>query len=623
MRTLTRHCLIQFHDLTLAALALFFSFLFHHNFAINVDFRSNHAILLTLAATSSYFISGLLTKSSSSIMRFFSLPAAIRLGWSALLAFSLSLSAVLVLGQFTLEILSLLIMQAVFFLVASLISRASYRSAKEKQTAGLSKRRNVLIVGAGQAASILLKDIHSYKAGGLKPVVILDDHPDLQKRYLHGVQIVGRCNEIHAAIEKHKVQLVIIAIPSLKDKKLISLISDACLQQEIDLRILPGLSQLVDGQVSINALRHVAVEDLLGRKPVMLDKDIISDAIKGLCVLVTGGGGSIGSELSRQITYYEPERLVILEHSEYNLYAIERDLRNKFPNIPVIPRLGSITDESFVNQAMELYKPHLVFHAAAYKHVPLLEEQPLVAMGNNIKGTLVMAQAAIRNQVNKFVLISTDKAVNPTNVMGSTKRVAELICQRCTQLGPTHFAIVRFGNVLDSVGSVIPLFRSQIQAGGPVTVTHPEITRYFMMIPEACQLILKAMQIDGNGKIFVLDMGEPIKIDDLAKNMIRLSGKKLGEDIDIEYTGLRSGEKLYEELFHEQENLEKTTADGIFFAQSRQLNAEVVDEHINDLLEALQAKNKEKAIHCLTQLVPEANLNQALHAEPISSQTTH
>ena len=623
MNMFTRHCIIQLHDLCLAALAIFLSFLIHRDFVINVDLHITHTMVLALTSVGSYLVAGLMIKTSSPIMRFFSLPAAIRLAGSTFLAFSLSLAAIILAKLFTLEILSLLMTQAVFFLIASLFSRSTYRYAKERKLSNSSSTTRALIIGAGQAAMILLKDIHSDKQRGLKPVAILDDHPALKKRYLHGVKVVGSCNEIVAALQKYKIDMVIIAIPSLKNKSLISSISNACLDKSVEMRILPGLSNLVDGKISINALRHVAVEDLLGREQVTLDQAVISNAIKGLCILVTGGGGSIGSELSRQIVYYQPERLVIVDHSEYNLYSIERDLKNKFPSIPVIARLGSVSDEGFVNQVMELYKPHLVFHAAAYKHVPLLEGQPLAGMLNNIKGTLVMAQAALRFQVGKFVLISTDKAVNPTNIMGSTKRVAELICQRVTQLGSTQFSIVRFGNVLDSVGSVIPLFRSQIQAGGPITVTHPEITRYFMLIPEACQLILKAMQIDGEGEIFVLDMGQPIKIDDLAKKMIGLSGKKVGEEIEINYTGLRPGEKLYEELFHEQENLIETEMSGIFMTQSRVLDWKRVDEEVDRLLSALKAKNKEAALYHLTQLVPEANLDERAYPEPIDSPTIH
>jgi FlaA1/EpsC-like NDP-sugar epimerase len=606
----------------LAGWALFFSVLVHHDFVIQVNMRSHDAMVFAWISVTSYFISGLMTKSSSSIIRFFSLPAAIRLGWSTFLAFFLSLSAVILAKMFTGEILSLLMTQAIFFLVASLILRAGYRFAKERQlTNEGAKRTHVLIIGAGQAALTLLKEMHSYKKNRLKAKAVLDDDPSLRKRYLHGVKIVGGCDEIDSAIKKYHIELVIIAIPSLKNKKLIASISNACLDAGVELRLLPGLSNLVDGKVSINALRHVEVEDLLGRKPIVLDKHAISDSIQGLCVLVTGGGGSIGSELCRQIANYEPERLIIVEHSEYNLYAIERDLKNRFPHIVVIPRLGSVTDDGFVNSIMELYKPHLIFHAAAYKHVPLLEEQPLVAMNNNIKGTWVMVQAAMACQVSKFVLISTDKAVNPANVMGATKRVAELICQRYTQQTTTRFSIVRFGNVLDSVGSVIPVFRTQIEAGGPVTVTHREITRYFMMIPEACQLILKAMQLEEEGKIFVLDMGEPIKIDDLAKNMIRLSGKKLGEDMDIVYTGLRPGEKLYEELFHEQENLKKTKTEGIFFAQSRNLDWRSVDDSVKGLFEALLKKNKQEAVHYLKKLVPEARLSSDL--DSVENQTMH
>lgn len=611
---------VRGYDLLAALGSLFLAIYLHQDFKLH---NIHNYYELAIIVLSSYFLAGYISRSSRLIMRFFSIPAAIRFLRFAIYAFVLSLVSVLALSLLSRTVLALLVMQSTFFIVAGLFARFSYRYWRESHVNKVDSTKRTLIVGAGQAASILLKDINGHQPAYLKPVALLDDDRNLKDRYLHGVPIVGNCAEIEHILEQYQVELVILAIPSLNNKTLVARINEVCFKKKVKLRRLPSLTDLVDGKVSVNALREVSVEDLLGRKPVTLDKQEIPRSIAGKCVLVTGGGGSIGSELACQIAFYQPSKLIILDHAEYNLYAIEQVLHEKFPALSQVMQLGSVTNEELVSDLMAVHQPELVFHAAAYKHVPLLESQPLAAMLNNIKGTLVVAQAALRFNVKNMVLISTDKAVNPTNVMGATKRVAELICQHCSQRRPTEFSIVRFGNVLNSVGSVIPRFRQQIKVGGPVTVTHPEITRYFMMIPEACQLILKAMQMSGNSQIFVLDMGEPIKIVDLAKNMIQLSGKELGRDIEIEYTGLRPGEKLYEELFHEQENLNQTQTDGVLITQSRELDWKEVSANIQALLLALKEKNEPAALRYLLELVPEARFTQTHCVEQADVQTTH
>jgi FlaA1/EpsC-like NDP-sugar epimerase len=371
------------------------------------------------------------------------------------------------------------------------------------------------------------------------------------------------------------------------------------------MRILPRIQDLVSGQASVTQLRDVRLDDLLGREPVSLDWDAISNGIRGRRVLVTGGGGSIGSELCRQIARLSPARLIVYEQSEFNLYSIENELRAAFPSSPLAVVLGDVCDATAVEAVMQREQPEIVFHAAAYKHVPMLETQARAAVMNNILGTRTVATAAQRVGCGIFVLISTDKAVNPANVMGATKRAAEIVCQGMNGRGATRFVTVRFGNVLGSAGSVIPLFQQQIAAGGPVTVTHPDIERFFMTIPEASQLILQASVIGQGGEIFVLDMGEPVKISYLAEQMIRLSGKKPHEDIRIEFTGLRPGEKLYEELFHEQEPPVETRHPKIRLARSRVIEVGAIGEAI-DMLSAACEVNDDAALRAgLARLVPE------------------
>ena len=554
-------------------------------------------------------IFGHMFKAYSSILRHYSIYAAVNQVTAILLSLlfiSLFFRVANIGGN---ALLSFSIIMALIHCFVAVSSRALYRITKREHDSNTSPVRKVVVIGAGDAASLLLKDMAGHRDGQLEAVAILDDNPLFKKRYLHGVQIFGGSNKIDSCIDEYKPDMVIIAIPSLKNKKMISSVSDVCIKRGVDLRCLPGLSDLADGKVSVNALRRVKIEDLLGRAPIDLDQSDITCELKGRSVMVTGGGGSIGSELCRQICHYSPKNLIVLEVSEYNLYAIELEIKNSFPELEIIPVLGSVADEGLVKFAINKNKPDVIFHAAAYKQVPLLESQRLTAINNNVKGTWVVSGQAVKHCVKKFVLVSTDKAVNPSNIMGCTKRISEIICQLANQKGRTKFSVVRFGNVLDSVGSVIPLFASQIKSGGPVTVTHPDITRYFMMIPEACQLILKAMQIDGSGKIFVLDMGDPIRISDLAEKMIQLSGKKVNEDIAIKYVGLRPGEKLYEELFHDSESLVKTEEEKIFYSESRSIDVDKIQQQLEDILSVVNLGDEEKALAYLEELVPESNLS--------------
>ena len=368
----------------------------------------------------------------------------------------------------------------------------------------------------------------------------------------------------------------------------------------------------VAGRAIFSELRAVSLEDLLGREPVMLDWRAINDGLLDRVVLVSGGGGSIGSELCRQIARLGPKALVILEKNEFNLYNIERELRQRHPTLVLHALLGDVCDAAAVEHVMTCFRPEIVFHAAAYKHVPMLEYQVREAVRNNILGTRVLASAAEANRCEAFVLISTDKAVNPTSIMGTTKRMAEILCQNLDRYCSTRFITVRFGNVLDSAGSVVPLFRAQIESGGPVTVTHPEITRYFMTIPEASQLIMQAAVLGQGGEIFVLDMGEPVRISYLAEQMIRLLGKVPGEDIEIVYTGLRPGEKLFEELFHDQESLAATPHDKILLARHRHVDWSELNRALDALAEACEDYDEVRLRATLSRMVPELDATQDL-----------
>ena len=422
------------------------------------------------------------------------------------------------------------------------------------------KRKKVAIIGAGSAGSVLFREIQSKPGLGMDVVCFVDDDSSKVGGSLHGRKIAGRRADLPELIERLKIARVIIAMPTATPgviRETVDILNRAGIEHDI----LPSVTQILHKQVSVSHLRHVQPEDLLGRKAVALDEHGISELLGGKTVLVTGGGGSIGSELCRQVASHNPARLVIVERSEPALFLIEQELRASYPSLDITPLASSVTQQKRMEDIFRRYRPDIVFHAAAHKHVPLMESQPIEAVLNNVFGTFLVAKLAAEHGVEKFVLVSSDKAVNPTNVMGATKRLAELVISEIqgTNHG-TSFSAVRFGNVLGSSGSVIPIFRNQISAGGPIKVTHPDITRYFMSIPEAVGLVLQsAWQAREGGEVFVLDMGDPVKIVDLARQMIELSGFKPDEDIKIEFTGLRPGEKLFEEPIHEKENVRRTT----------------------------------------------------------------
>lgn len=438
-------------------------------------------------------------------------------------------------------------------------SRLSWRLLRDYGLNGGASKggRPVLIVGAGDAGAVVVRELKNNSEARLTPVGFVDDDAAKQRQRLLGVPVLGTRNDIPRLVDDYAVQDIIIAMPSVPGR-VIREIVEVCQGTPARLQIVPGMYELIDGRVSISQIREVKVEDILGREPVKVDLESIAGYLEGRVVLVTGAGGSIGSELCRQISQFAPHRLILLGHGENSIYNIYQELINASTDLDLVQSIVDVRDAAAVAEVMRLYRPQVVFHAAAHKHVPLMEENPGEALKNNVLGTWNVAAAAKDQRAEVFILISTDKAVNPTSIMGASKKLAEMVVQHMNRESTTRFAAVRFGNVLGSRGSVVPLFQEQIARGGPVTVTHPEMTRYFMTIPEAVQLIIQAGAMAKGGEIFVLDMGEPVRIEDLARSMIRLSGFEPGEDIEIIYTGVRPGEKLHEELFTEAERLEAT-----------------------------------------------------------------
>jgi len=447
--------------------------------------------------------------------------------------------------------------------------------------------KKVMIIGAGKAGSMVIKELKDHQDLNLMPVVVLDDDTKKHNSYIHGVPVKGGRDMLVKLAKEYEIDEIIIAVPSAQ-KKEISDILKTCKETKCKLKKLPGVYEIINDNVSIKSIRDVNIEDLLGRDEVVLNTKEISSYIKNETVLVTGGGGSIGSELCRQIARFRPKKLIVLDIYENNAYDLQQELQRSFKEKLILEVvIASVRDRARLEQIFDKYRPGVVFHAAAHKHVPLMEANPMEAIKNNVFGTLNTVQCADKYKVKKFVLISTDKAVNPTNIMGATKRIAEMIIQSVDKQSQTEFAAVRFGNVLGSNGSVIPLFKKQIEAGGPVTVTHPEITRYFMTIPEAARLVIQAGAMAKGGEIFILDMGESVKIVDLAKDLIKLSGFEPDVDIKIEFTGLRPGEKLYEELLLSEEGLGNTRHKSIFIGKPLDIGIDEVMAGIKSLEECL------------------------------------
>lgn len=463
--------------------------------------------------------------------------------------------------------------------------------------------KRVLVVGAGGAGALVANEYKKNPQYKKKVVAFVDDSWIKKGIYVSGIKVLGDRYDIPTVVENQRIEEIIIAISELNEVELKKIL-DECKKTTAQVKIMPGVSEVIDGKFSVKKIRDVDVEDLLGREPIKLDFSGISSYIENKVIMVTGGGGSIGSELCRQIARFNPKELIIFDIYENNAYDLQNELLRKYENLNLKTLIGSVRDRKRLNNIFKEYRPQVVFHAAAHKHVPLMEDSPGEAIKNNVLGTLNTAELASEYGVERFVLISTDKAVNPTNVMGATKRMCEMVIQSIDKESDTEFVAVRFGNVLGSNGSVVPLFKKQIAEGGPVTLTHKDITRYFMTIPEASQLVLQAGAYAKGGEIFVLDMGEPVKIYDLAENLIRLSGYIPNEEIEIKVTGLRPGEKLYEELLMDEEGLSETPHKKIFIGRPGEFKLEKVKNNINTLLDVVKIGNKEKLREKLQEVVP-------------------
>ncbi|MGU8153196.1 polysaccharide biosynthesis protein [Clostridium perfringens] len=482
------------------------------------------------------------------------------------------------------------LLAGLFIMIFTIGIRVSFRIYRRMISHGrvllnssnISNLEKILIIGAGSCGQLIIEEIRKQNPIKQKVIGVIDDNPSKIGTYLRGIKILGNRNKIIAISEEKNIDLILIAMPSV-DGKTKKEIIEICQNTRAKIKIIPGMYELIDGKVSLNRMRDIDLRDLLGREEVILDKQGIKDYIENKVVMVTGGGGSIGSELCRQIAKFSPKLLLILDIYENNAYELENELISNFKNLKEKVLIASVRDEKRLENIFYEYKPQVIFHAAAHKHVPLMERNPEEAIKNNVIGTLNVAECAHKYGAERFVLISTDKAVNPTNVMGASKRMCEMIIQAIDKNSNTEFVAVRFGNVLGSNGSVIPLFKKQIEKGGPVTLTHKKITRYFMLIPEAAQLVLQAGAYAKGGEIFVLDMGNPVLIYDLAKDLIKLSGFEPEVDIKIEITGLRPGEKLYEELLMDEEGLRKTSHEKIFIAKPGEYDFEMLKLGVNAL----------------------------------------
>lgn len=593
---------IFIHDLAMVALAWLGAFWLYFNLSEPPALETRAALqalpLVMLIQAAIFRFIGLYR----GVWRFASIPDLLRIVKAAGLGILIAAVALFVINRLAGVPRSILPLYTGLLVLLLATPRLLYRIWKDRGAA-LSSGQRALVVGAGKAGEMLVRDLLRARDAGFVPVAFVDDDPSKKGREVHGVRVKGRCEQIPALVDKLGVDAILLAIPSATDRDMRRIV-EICEGVEVPFLTLPSVQDMLSGQMAGN-LREVSIEDLLGRAPIRLDRKAVQAHIEGNRVLVTGGGGSIGSELCKQIARFAVAELIVFERCEFNLYRIEQALRKAFPELRLTALLGDVTDQAAVEWVISRCRPKVIFHAAAYKHVPLLQNQARQAVRNNVIGTRIVAEAAMAAGVEEFVLISTDKAVRPGNIMGATKRAAEMLVQSLNGVSATRFITVRFGNVLDSAGSVVPLFREQIRAGGPVTVTHPDVTRYFMTIPEACQLIMQAAAVGQGGEIFVLDMGEPVKISYLAEQMIRLSGKRPGEDIRIDYIGLRPGEKLTEELFLEHERPMPTEHVKLQLAKSVILDHRVILKSIGELGDSCRVFDEEPIVRKLKALVPE------------------
>lgn len=611
VKSLRNRLLVMIHDLVWIPLAIWLAFWLRFNLETVPPLHLEALQLLIVLALPLQAVSFWYFGLYRGIWRFASIPDLMRIFKAVALGAIFAFVAMFVWQRLQGLPRSVIILYPAILTVGLAAPRLFYRWIKDRHlNISAFERKRALLIGAGQAGELLVRDL--LKSGPYEAVGFLDDAQRRQGQEIHGVRVIGRISDLGEIIQKRGIEVVLLTLPSASHQ-LIQNVVEQCQQHNVVCRTLPSVSDLADGKVEVSRLRRVQIEDLLGRETVELDQSGIHQLLTGRCVLITGAGGSIGSELCRQVVRHKPACLLLLDHGEFNLYTIEQEISARLPAETLLHGLlGDIRDTSRMSWVFEQFKPDVVFNAAAYKHVPLVEENPAEGVKTNVFGTCSIADLAVQHGVKKFVQVSTDKAVNPTNVMGATKRTAEIYCQNLNlRADHTAFITTRFGNVLASAGSVVPLFRKQIEAGGPVTVTHPDITRYFMTIPEAASLILQAGSMGEGGEIFVLDMGEPVKIVDLAEQMIRLTGLEPGRDIEISFTGLRPGEKLYEELFHESEVLSPTTHPKIMLSGSRVVAWDEMKAVMDELRASCGKRDIQLIYDGLQQLVPEAVFTSA------------
>ncbi len=599
-----RRSIVFVSDLLLIAIALCSSFLLRFDFSIPADTLSLfwECLIVVLLVKPLVFIS---IGFYQSMWRYASLQDGIEIFKGVTIASILAVASVFFLRQFTPIPRSIFLLDWILLFTMLAASRLIWRIYRESYIVrrSCSGPRSV-IVGAGEAGSLLLKEIRRHPHTAYNIIGFIDDDPDKKGMKLHGISVLGSTRKLKEIIRINEIEDVIIAMPSA-DSKAIRNIVDSCKNANVTFKTLPSIGELIDGTLSISQIKNVEIEDLLGREPVAMDKELIGGYLTGKRVLITGAAGSIGSEICRQVALFKPAKLILLDQAETPLYEIEKELTAAFPELRILPMIADVRDKNLVELVFEEFTPQVVFHAAAYKHVPMMEYNPAQAVLNNIFGSINIANAANRFKAQHFVMISTDKAVNPTNVMGATKRAAEIYIQALSRTSPTKFTTVRFGNVLGSNGSVIPLFKEQIAKGGPITVTDKRIIRYFMTIPEATQLVLQAGSMGNGSEILVLDMGEPVRIVDLAEELIRLSGLTPYEDIDIVFTGLRPGEKLFEELLIDGEGIMPTTHQKIRLLASVKIEMAPVESELELISAAARSNDICELIESLKRLVPE------------------
>jgi FlaA1/EpsC-like NDP-sugar epimerase len=615
-----RRLLVFILDLLFIAATYLFAVLLRFDFDLS-EARGEylwHCLWLILAVKPLVFLKSNLYRS---LWRYASLHDAVEIFKTVTLASVLSIAALLVFERGAHFSRSIFLMDWILLIGAVCASRLLWRTYREtfliprmrSQSQTVSSR--TLMVGAGQAGCVLLREIRGIQDSPYDVVGFVDDDPLKRGLRLNGVPVLGGTADLKALIKKYEVEKVIIAIPSAPRGTIRNLIR-SCEAAHVKFKTVPGLSEILQGKVSVSQVKDVEIEDLLGREAVALDEAMICSYLTDKTILVSGAAGSIGSEICRQIATYHPAKLILLDNGETPLYQIERELKGRFPKLLMVPVIADVRNRQRIEAVFQRFQPEVVFHAAAYKHVPMMEYNPLEAMGNNVCGTRVLADAASKSGVRNFVMVSTDKAVNPTNVMGATKRSAELYIQALSAHSKTKFTTVRFGNVLGSNGSVIPLFKEQILKGGPVTVTDKEVIRFFMTIPEASQLVLQAGCLGNSGEIFVLDMGEPVRIVELAEELIRLSGFVPYDDIDIVYTGLRPGEKLYEELLIAGEGVKPTVHEKIMLMEALRQDLAVVTRKIDEIARAVAASDEAAGVAALRKLVPEFSPRYFFDGEP-------